>query len=384
MSSVNVLYRIKYTEQDSDILEVKKNSIIIENQVKTVSNKKTYKKFNKLNIFDKTYRNESIFSNYFKEILDQFLKNNIPTFSTLAYGQTGSGKTYTLFGSPKNKGVLYNIMEYLFSNNIVPTLSCLEIYGDKIYDIQNNKAFIQIYDAYNSLKYSREVIEKKLDSYKTFCSLFGYILSNRVTGITKLNDSSSRSHLIVKIKFNHKTIYIIDLAGNEKGKYSLAHKNKILLQEYIGINKSLFSLKECIRAISLNNKYIPYRGSKLTLLLKDIFFNNGSVHFIATISPLREHYHDIIDTIKFANSLQNKRIVLTIHKTVDYSKLLKEYFDFIMLFNKLIHKDYKLYEKIKKNNDNNNIPVYTDQLINIINEKITTLNDSINTFNKYK
>ena len=55
-----------------------------------------------------------------------------------------------------------------------------------------------------------------------------------------------------------------------------------------------------------------------------------------------------------------------------------------MLFNKLIHKDYKLYDKIKKNNDNNNIPVYTDQLINIINEKITTLNDSINTFNKYK
>jgi hypothetical protein len=381
MSNINVLYRIKYTDRSSEILTVKKHSLILENQVKTVSNNKTYRQFNNMNIFDANYDNLSIFNNYYKALLEEFITNNIPTFSTLAYGQTGSGKTYTIFGTKENKGLIYHTIELLLNNNIKPDISCLEIYNNNIYDVLSNKDIIYIYDSYNKLKYSKEIKKNNIDSFNTFLSNIQYILSNRHTGTTKLNNSSSRSHLIIKIQFNNKNLYIIDLAGNEKGKYSLA-TNKNLQYEYIQINKSLFSLKECIRAIAQKHKYIPYRRSTLTLLLKDIFFNNGSIHFIATISPLKEHYHDIIDTIKFAYCLQNNKIIMSIHNSLDNTKLLKEYFDYIIGFNSLMTKDYMLYNKIKKENETDSSK-YSHEILSVINNKIKYLKNHIDCFQKY-
>lgn len=67
-------------------------------------------------------------------------------------------------------------------------------------------------------------------------------------------------------------ISFVDLAGSEKLKESMSEG--IMMKETGQINKSLFTLGKVISMLSskdtaqkLNSKYIPYRDSKLTMLL---------------------------------------------------------------------------------------------------------------------
>jgi hypothetical protein len=39
------------------------------------------------------------------------------------------------------------------------------------------------------------------------------------------------------------------------------------------INKSLLALKECIRALDNKSSHVPFRASKLTMVLRDSFLN---------------------------------------------------------------------------------------------------------------
>jgi kinesin family protein 2/24 len=88
--------------------------------------------------------------------------------------------------------------------------------------------------------------------------------------------------------------FIIDLAGSENSSDMQFH-DKELVKQTQAINKSLMALKDCIRnraLIALNPSkklHIPYRGSKLTLLLKDSFELDSTKRcktvIIANVSP---------------------------------------------------------------------------------------------------
>ena len=63
----------------------------------------------------------------------------------------------------------------------------------------------------------------------------------------------------------------IDLAGTERGADTLDCTDKERRQEGAEINKSLLALKECIRGLDQGKTHVPFRGSKLTEVLRDSF-----------------------------------------------------------------------------------------------------------------
>ena len=93
-------------------------------------------------------------------------------------------------------------------------------------------------------------------------------LTSRTSGSTGANAESSRSHAILQMQLKHNgksysKMSFIDLAGSERGADTV-NTNKQTKLDGAEINKSLLALKECIRALDLEKKHLPFRGSKLT------------------------------------------------------------------------------------------------------------------------
>lgn len=75
------------------------------------------------------------------------------------------------------------------------------------------------------------------------------------------------------------------------------------------INKSLLALKECIRAMNLNKNHIPFRGSKLTLILKDSLVGESKTFMFANVSPCQKSCEATLNTLRYA-----QRLILRVKK----------------------------------------------------------------------
>lgn len=77
------------------------------------------------------------------------------------------------------------------------------------------------------------------------------------------------------------------------------------------INKSLLALKECIRALDNDQIHIPFRGSKLTEVLRDSFVGNSRTVMISCISPNAGSCEHTLNTLRYAD-----RYALLLHPRV--------------------------------------------------------------------
>ena len=121
-------------------------------------------------------------------------------------------------------------------------------------------------------------------------SFIEYGTSSRVTAQNSTNVDSSRSHAILQINLKkqkkvHGKISFIDLAGSERAADHADQTDKQTRIDGAEINKSLLALKECIRALDQGKGHTPFRGSKLTMVLKDSFVGFCKTVMIGNISP---------------------------------------------------------------------------------------------------
>lgn len=104
--------------------------------------------------------------------------------------------------------------------------------------------------------------------------------SNRRTARTAMNEDSSRSHLVVMLDVTaslttsqgtvtlHGGLRLCDLAGSERLNRTDTLNDAVRLKETVNINSSLSCLADVFLALSQKAAHVPFRNSKLTMLLQ--------------------------------------------------------------------------------------------------------------------
>ena len=313
-----------------DIISIKDNSRVIVSEQKVGLDLTKYidkKEF----IFDKAYdessNNEYIYMQNIRPMIFSafYYKSKITCF---AYGQTGSGKTFTMMGAPQctnmnnnsnsaNLGMYmlagYDIFQILANeakfNGFKILISFYEIYCDKLFDLLNNKNKLETRE---DKKHNINIVglsENNVNSLNELMNIISYGLKQRTVGKTGANSDSSRSHGIIQIRIintnnkEHGKITFIDLAGSERevDKVNINKKTRIDGAE---INKSLLALKECIRALDQEKSHTPFRGSKLTIVLRDSFIGDCKILMIANISPGNNSSDHTLNTLRYADRVK--------------------------------------------------------------------------------
>ncbi|KAM1727164.1 hypothetical protein ACFX12_017844 [Malus domestica] len=96
----------------------------------------------------------------------------------------------------------------------------------------------------------------------------------------------------------------IDLAGSEHSA-DTTDSYKQTRMEGAEINKSLLALKECIRALDSDQGHIPFRGSKLTEVLRDSFVSDSCTVMISCISPSSGSCEQTLNTLRYADRVKS-------------------------------------------------------------------------------
>ena len=280
-----------------------------------------------------------------------------------AYGQTSTGKTYTMQGEiPDNAGIIPLTLEELFKQikndkDIIDSqigVSFIEIYNESINDLlDSSKINLDLRETPNREVIVSNLTEIKIRNHEQALNLLIKGNESRIVASTKLNEKSSRSHVIFRLNIeitknvkknnfgeeeiekvllkNH--INLIDLAGSENSNKTGCVGQR--LKEGSNINKSLLALSNVINKLSQNtgnnnsssqNFFVNYRDSKLTRLLQNSLGGNSKTSIICTITDDAEHYNETMNTIHFGNKAKNIKTVVKVNevKNQNYQQMVLE------------------------------------------------------------
>ncbi|KAJ3007202.1 Kinesin-like protein kif19, partial [Thoreauomyces humboldtii] len=274
--------------------------------------------------FDQVFGETATQEEVFERTVGGLIESVVAGFNAtvFAYGATGAGKTYTMLGTDTSPGIISLTLSALFATleptpttTFTVTLTYLEIYNENIRDLLSGKA------DYLDLREDagRGVVVAGITAVcaRSPAEVLGFLRKGnryRTQEATGANEVSSRSHAVLQVLVGCTTkgasgrrterfgkLSMIDLAGSERAAET---KNRgMRMIEGANINRSLLALGNCITALaepSKRGKYVNYRDSKLTRLLKDSLGGNCRTAMIANISPASSNFDETLNTLKYA------------------------------------------------------------------------------------
>lgn len=249
-----------------------------------------------------------------------------------AYGCTGSGKTYTMMGDWRDDGSGVKGLYALAATDLFAKIarggqqstgvavSFYEIYMGKLYDLLNERSLVHARENGKQKVVIAGLTEQRVATAAELLQTVGQGLLVRRSGSTSANCDSSRSHAVLQILLKNveqekegrsapvlSRLTFVDLAGAERAEENLGTDRQSRM-DGAEINKSLLALKECIRAMDQDKDHTPFRGSKLTQVLKESFVgDNCRTVMIANLSPASSASEHCLNTLRYADRVKELR-----------------------------------------------------------------------------
>lgn len=338
--SVRVCVRIRPMSQkeqatsSNHCLEVQNPQLLILKQ------KNTARQYAFHQILDENIRQGQVFSETgVPSLLDSSLDGYSCTI--FAYGQTGSGKTYTMAGSEErlgradyvsddSDGIIPRSISYLWqrmasrSEKYYVKAGFFEIYNEQVRDLLNPSSGV-LHCRWNMKQgfFVEELMVVDCLNIDDMIAVLNEGMRNRKSGSHELNADSSRSHSILMTYFisevssegghsikRYGKSYFIDLAGSERLKETQSSGG--MLVETKNINRSLFVLGKVISSLGDKKNrglkpHVPYRDSKLTMVLMDSLGGSSRALMIACVSPASTYVDETASTLNYATRAMNIR-----------------------------------------------------------------------------
>ncbi|KAF4132565.1 Kinesin motor domain [Phytophthora infestans] len=309
-----------------------------------------------------------------KELVDSAL-DGFPV-TIFAYGQTGAGKSFTIFGNEddatlrktalqEQDGLLPRIAQALMNSvsarksEIEYTLrvTCVEIYNEQVRDVfdpRKETLAVRFSKTHGFFLENATVVECM--TAREIVRVVRAAATQRTKSSHLLNERSNRSHCLVTIYIDaaplkstsstgkrYGKITIVDLAGSERVSDSGAVGTQ--LRESCHINRSLHCLSQVIQAINTPKcsktgkaRFVPFRDSKLTMLLLDSLGGNCKTLMIACVNSSSQFAVESVRTLEFAMGVAKIKnrptALLTPHEKL--IKDLKEQIRLLKLENRML------------------------------------------------
>ncbi|KAL2462682.1 ATP binding microtubule motor family protein [Forsythia ovata] len=313
------LNKKELTKNEEDIIETHSNSLVVHETKLKVDLTEYLEKHEFVfdAVLNEEVSNDEVYNETVEPIVPIIFQRTKAT--CFAYGQTGSGKTYTMKPLPlKASRDIFRLMHHTYRNQGFHLfVSFFEIYGGKLFDLLSDRKKLCMREDGKQQVCIVGLQEYKVSDVETIKELIEKGSATRSTGTTGANEESSRSHAILQLTIKRSVdgseskpprvvgkLSFIDLAGSERGA-DTTDNDKQTRMEGAEINKSLLALKECIRALDNDQGHIPFRGSKLTEVLRDSFVGNSRTVMISCISPNAGSCEHSLNTLRYADRVKS-------------------------------------------------------------------------------
>ncbi|XP_028766248.1 kinesin-like protein KIN-6 isoform X2 [Neltuma alba] len=256
----------------------------------------------------------AVYERMVKPMVDDFLSGKSGMLAAL--GPSGSGKSHTVFGCPREPGMVPLALQHIFKETETRAnqalsgrsfyISIFEIYSErgkaeKLFDLLRDGCELSMQQS--TVKGLQEVL---ISSAGQAESLIAQAVLKRATAMTNTNSQSSRSQCIINFcqkcegavstPSNSAVLTIIDLAGAEREKKTGNQGTRLLESNFINNTLMVFGL--CLRSLLEHQKNPKkplqkhFQNSLLTRFLRDYLEGKKRMALLLTAKPGEEDYLD--------------------------------------------------------------------------------------------